>query len=186
MPHAPRVNPCLWLFHLLQGVAVLTAFCLLATQLIPIVIVLISNYHDPLGFLNLALKAYISLFCIVFIFVETGVPVPLVRDSPLLQSYISRGFIYSFLGLICVEESYSERVKDLVQHGKDEFHVGWVSIFMQISSWFMLGVGSLYMLMGIFCLKGMRDRMHEKEREDWKIYRQELKLWKETNGSHKK
>jgi hypothetical protein len=180
-PHMPSDKPILWLFHLLQGVAVIAALCLLMTQAIPITLKTSTNYPVPITFLSLALKVYISLFCITFALVESNLPVPFIRTSELLQAFISRGFIYSFLGLICVEEAYSERVRDIVSHGKDEFHVGWLAIFMQISSWFMLGVGALYMLLGVFCLRGLRDRMQREEQEEWKKYREDLKKWKETH-----
>lgn len=181
-PHMPRQNPCLWIFHLLQGVAVVSALCLLITQAIPIALAVATSYPDEMNFLGLALKVYISLFCILFVLVEANVNFPFIRTSPLLQTFLSRGFIYSFLGLICVEEAYSERVKDLVSHGKDAFHVGWLAIFMQISSWFMLGVGTMYMLLGVFCLKGLRDRMHQREHDNWKKYREDLRAWKEIHG----
>jgi hypothetical protein len=180
-PHMPNDNPVLWLFHLLQGVAVIAALCLLVTQAIPITLKASTSYPVSITFLSLALKVYISLFCITFVLVESNLPIPFIRTSELLQAFISRGFIYSFLGLICVEEAYSERVRDIVSHGKDEFHVGWLAIFMQISSWFMLGVGALYMLLGVFCLRGLRDRMHREEQEEWKKYREDLKKWKETH-----
>jgi hypothetical protein len=180
-PHMPNDNPILWLFHLLQGVAVIAALCLLVTQAIPITLNTSTSYPVPITFLSLALKVYISLFCITFVLVESNLPIPFIRTSELLQAFISRGFIYSFLGLICVEEAYSERVRDIVSHGKDEFHVGWLAIFMQISSWFMLGVGAFYMLLGVFCLRGLRDRMHREEQEEWKKYREDLKKWKETH-----
>jgi hypothetical protein len=181
MPHRPRENPCLWLFHFLQGVAVLVSLCLLATQLIPLFLMSAADYSERIGILSVALKVYIALFCLMFVVVETGLPVPFVRSSQLLQNYLSRGFIYSFLGLICVEEAYSERVKDLITHGKDEFHVGWVAIFMQLSSWLMLGVGVLYMLLGMCCLNLLRVKLQKKEKEDWKRYREQMKLWKEMN-----
>jgi hypothetical protein len=44
--------------------------------------------------------------------------------------------------------------------------VGWLAIFMQISSLFMLGVGVLYMLLGVFCLRGLRDRTQREEQEE--------------------
>jgi hypothetical protein len=186
-PHMPNDRPILWLFHLLQGVAVIAALCLLVTQAIPIILSGFTSYQVEITFLSLALKAYISLFCITFILVESNLPIPFLRTSELLQAFISRGFIYSFLGLICVEEAYSERVRDIVSRDivnhssrTDEFHIGWLSIFMQISSWFMLGVGAFYMLLGVFCLRGLRDRMQRQENEDWKKYREDLKVWTET------
>ena len=180
-PHVPTQNPCLYLFHLLEGVAVATALCLLATQVIPLCFVKASSLAHQFG-LSLVLKVYISLFCVLFIITELNLPIPLVRSSPLLQTYLSRGFLYSFLGLICVEESYSERVKDILNHGKDEFHVGWLAIFMQITSWFMLAIGVLYMLLGLCCLKRVRDRMKEREIEAWREYREALRRWKAEYG----
>ena len=84
----------------------------------------------------------------------------------------------SFVGLICVEEAYSERIRDIVSR-KDEFHVGWAAIFMQISSWLMLAMGVLYMLLGICCLKHLKDKMRDDEREAWRNYRRDMKQWKE-------
>jgi hypothetical protein len=181
-PHMPNQTPCLWIFHTLEGVAVISALCLLMSQAIPVALVAATSSEVQMSFLSVALKVYISLFCVAFVLVELNLAIPFLRTSELLQSFLSRGFIYSFLGLICVEEAYSERVKDIVSHGKDEFHVGWLAIFMQISSWFMLSVGALYMLLGVFCLKGLRDRMHKKEKDDWKKYREDLKVWKETHN----
>jgi len=123
-PHVPPINPCLWMFHLLQGIGVAAALCLVATQVLPLVLMPREELLTKMGVLAIALKVYISLFCAVFVLVETDLPVPFVRDSTLLQQFFSRGFLYSFLGLICVEEAYSERVREIVSN-KDQFHVGW-------------------------------------------------------------
>lgn len=179
-PHVPRQNPCLWLFHLLEGIAIVTDLCLFTTQILPLF--LVENIGKDIGILSLALKVYIAFFCILFISTEVNIPIPFIQYSQLLQSYLSRGILYSFVGLICVEESYSERVKDILAHNKDSFHVGWPAIFMQLSSWFMLAVGLTYMLLGVCCLKRMRDRMKAKEIEDWREYRKNLKEWKRKYG----
>lgn len=180
-PHVPSQNPCLWLFHLLQGIGVIVCLCLLTTQILPLVLIPRKEIMDRIGPLAIALKAYISLFCILFMLVESDLPVPFVRSSNLLQRYMSRGFLYSFIGLICVEEANSERVREIVS-GKNTFQVGWAAVFMQISSWFMLGIGALYVLMGVCCLKRLKDKMKEKEIEDWRKYRAALKAWKDVYG----
>jgi hypothetical protein len=142
-PHKPNQNLCLWLFHLLEGITGVSAVCLLTTQLIPLLMVRASEIVVRIGALALALKVYVTIFCILILLVECDLPIPIVRDSPLFQAYLSRGFFYSFMGLICVQEAYSERVKDIVAHRRDAFHVGWAPIFMQISSWLMVAVGCL-------------------------------------------
>jgi hypothetical protein len=182
-PHVPGVNPCLWLFHTLQGIGVLASLMLCVTQMIPIVFAR-GDVLERVGPASVALKAYISSFCVVFVAVETDLPVPFLRDSNLFQRYFSRGFLYSFLGLICLEEAYSERVRDIVRKNQSAVDsVGWAPIFMQLSSWLMLAVGCVYMLMGLCCLKRLRDRLKEKEQQEWKEYREAIKRWKDVYTS---
>lgn len=182
-PHVPGINPCLWLFHTLQGVCVVAALMLCVTQVIPLVLAArqkSASVVSTVGWASVALKAYITSFCLVFVAVETDLPIPFLRDSNLFQRYLSRGFLYSFLGLICLEEAYSERVRDIVKKSSSLDNVGWAAIFMQLSSWLMLAVGCLYMLMGVCCLKGLRDRLKEREQREWREYREALKRWKDV------
>jgi hypothetical protein len=137
-PHRPHHNPCLWLFHLLEGIAVVASCCLLTTQILPLLFIPFHDIANQIGVLNMALRIYIALFCILFALTELSVPI--IRNSPLLTTYLSRGFLYSFVGLICVEEAYSERVTDIIKHSR-EIHVGWAAIFMEVSSWCMLATG---------------------------------------------
>lgn len=176
-PHMPNRNWCLAFFRLVAGVTVLASLGLLVTQLLP----LIFGGIQSQGYFDLALKVYVALFCLLFLLVEFDAPVPVIRNSFLLQAYLSRGFIYSFLGLICLQEAYSERVKEIVSTHADEFHVAWASLFMQISSWLIFACGIFYMFMGICCLKRLRDKLREKDKKAWKKYRKELKEWKRLN-----
>jgi hypothetical protein len=180
-PHRPNQNACLWMFHLLAGISTAAAICLLITQLLPFFLVKFADIPARIGILSTALKLYISLFCILFVLTETGAPVGFIRNSALLQTYLSRGILYSFLGLICVEEAYSERVKDIVER-QDEFHLSWAAIFMEVSSWLFLGTGALYMLLGLCCLKRLRDRLRQNEIDSWKKYREDLKAWNDKYG----
>lgn len=175
-PHMPSPNYCLYFFRVVACVAVVGSLGLIATQIIPLVIA-----PHTQGVLDFCLKVYVSLFCILFLLVEFDAPIPFLRNSQLLQMYLSRGFLYSFLGLICVSEAYSERVKEIVQSHADEFHVAWASLFMQISSWLMLGCGLFYMLMGLCCLKRLRDKLSKKDRQAWARYRKDFKEWKRLN-----
>lgn len=178
-PHTPGHNPCLWMFHLLEGVTTVVCCCLLVSQVFPFFIMRLRD----IGFLVTLLKVYISLFCLLFVLTETGAPVPLLRGSALLQPYLSRGFLYSFLGLICVEEAYSERVKDMMSNSnRDEFHISWAPLFMQVTAWLVLSCGVIYMLLGICCLKRLRDRMQQNEIDAWRKYRENLREWQQRFG----
>jgi hypothetical protein len=126
----------------------------------------------PLSFRSFPISrikvVYISLFCIT-VSRESNLPVPFIRTSE-LQAFISRGFIYSFLGLICVEKHIQSRSGYCFSwRTQDEFHVGWLAIFMQISSWFMLGVGAFLHAPGVFCLKAFAIERSERSKKNGKV-----------------
>lgn len=177
-PERPGDNPCLWLFHLLSGIAAVASLCLLATQMIPVLLMSNDDRWSKLGVLSMALKFYIAVFCGLFLCVETELPIPILRSSQLLQNYSSRGFLYSFVALISVEEAYSEHLTEIVSN-HEQTHIGWAPIFMQISSWVMLGIGGLYFLLGLCCLQALRRKLKQDEKERWQQYRNEMKEWKE-------
>lgn len=186
-PHRPLHNPILYIFNLLQGITALASFGLILTQLL-IPCLIIHPFRDivkRIGPVSVALKCYVALFCILFILVETNVPMPFIRNATLLQGFSSRGFLYSFIGLICVQQAKTDRMKDIIQQknansiasGGDD--VDWISIYMEVSSWLMLGIGLFYMILGLLCLKGLRDALREKEIQEWRNYRIQLRQWNE-------
>lgn len=56
------------------------------------------------------------------------------------------------------------------QHLLDKFHVAWVPMFMQITSWIMFAVGCCYMLLGICCLWRLRDKLRDSFQERLEEY----------------
>jgi hypothetical protein len=199
-PHRPTYNPCLYMFHLLEGIAIIASIALIVTQIIPIVEVFLfnsnNNNHNIQNIsstssssssktmiltgdiLNYALRFYISLFCGLFIMTELGTSI-VYHTLPLLQYYSSRGFLYSFLGLICSEEAYTVRVQEKISSNDViQQHIGWTSIFMEVSSYCMLLIGIIYILLGLCCCKKVRDHYKMKELEEWKQYKIDLQKWK--------
>ena len=183
-PHIPHQNACLWMFHLLEGIAIAAAIALMATQVLPFLLPPASSSSTSstaqgitMGVLTIALRGYITLFCVLCIATELGTTW-VHRTLPLLQFYLSRGFLYSFLGLMCAEEAYSERVKEVMATQTAWQHLGWASIFMEVSAWCMLAIGIVYMLLGVCCCKRVRDHYQQKERDAWKKYKEDLTLWK--------
>ena len=173
-PETPRRKFLLDVFFFIEGFGVVTSLCLMTTQIIPMILIPI---HD-LGVFSFILKIYVSLFCLLFLLLEWDISIVFLRNATFLQNYFSRGFLYSFMGLSCLEEAYSERVKDMVAHAKEEFHVSWVSLFMQVSSWMMLGLGILYMIMGLCCLKLLRDKLKLSHQQSWSEYREQMKIYR--------
>ena len=176
-PEAPRRNCILGSFYFIEGFGVITSLCLMATQILPLFFLSMKE----IGLAEMVQKVYVTLFCFLFLLVEWDVPVAFLKDASFLQAYFSRGFLYSFLGLSCLEEAYSERVKDMVVHSKEQFHVSWISLFMQMSSWMMLALGILYMLLGMCCLKLLRDKLKDQDKEKWATYRDAMKLYRREN-----
>mmetsp|Transcript_14321 Transcript_14321/g.23170 ORF Transcript_14321/g.23170 Transcript_14321/m.23170 type:complete len:343 (+) Transcript_14321:1008-2036(+) len=180
-PERPTRGWCLDVFFFIEGCAILTCVSLLATQVLPLILIPISEI-EPVTFV---LKIYISLFSILFMIVESDLPVPYVHQAIFLQTYSPRGFLYSFLGLTCLQEAYSERVDDMIAHASDKFHVAWFALFLQVSAWSLCILGALYFAMGLFCLKRFRDKLVHEHRAKWSLYRQEMKEFLQQNGDGK-
>lgn len=177
-PKRPNIDPCLWVFHFIEGITAISALLLCVTQLVPFLFVKAKSLNKDLGFVAIIERIYVSVFCVLVVITESRAPIPLVRDSQILQQYFSRGFLYSFIGIICLEEAYSERVKGLLSETAG-FHILWAALFMEVSAWSMLAMGMLYMTLGILCMKLLRDRMAEREERVWRRYRKEMADWKE-------
>lgn len=156
----PRPNPCLLVFYFVSCVAVVASLCLLATQIIPIIIA-----YPDVDFLRFALRVYVAFFCIVFLLVEVQAPLAFLENNKTFQNYISRGLLYSFNGLIGLEQAYSLRIEDVVKHANSKLHIGWTPLFMQISSWTMVVIGYTYILMGLFCMQLLRDKLQANYQE---------------------
>jgi hypothetical protein len=157
---SPMKNFLLHFFHWFEAITILSCLGVLTTQILPIIIV---PAHE-LGFLQIVLRSYVSLFSIIFILVELRVPFTFLKKSHILQTYFSRGFLYTFLGVVGMEEAYSGRIDDMVR-AKEEFHVAWAPLFMQISSWFVFVIGCMYMIFGVCCLQIVRDNLDKQYRE---------------------
>ena len=154
-------------FHWFEGLATMSCIGILTTQLIPLVIVPLQQ----LGFLQTVLRIYISLFTVIFILIELRVPWVFLKNSYLLQRYFSRGLLYTFLGVIVMEEAYSGRIDDMVHQSSSDFHVAWAPLFMQISSWFVFVIGCTYMLLGMCCLQLFRDDLDQKHQQQVEEFR---------------
>jgi len=95
----PRRNVVLAAFNFIEGFGIVASVSLLLTQLLPLFFAFSVNQH---GITDLVLKFYISIFCILFILVENDTPIPFIKNSTILQNYFSRGFVYSFIGVVSI------------------------------------------------------------------------------------
>lgn len=149
-PVCSFTGTCHLFFAAYTTVAIVALLCMAAAQ-----ISLLTK--KDVAFLQVSLRFYIVVFCLLFVLVETDAPRAVMRGLP-TKNWLMRGWIYSFLGLVGMEEAYSNLVA-----GDSENIIGsdLISVFVQLSSWGMVIVGCGYFLMGLLCLRGLKDRVEE-------------------------
>jgi len=157
---------CYNIFVLINAIAILCQFGMLLGQILSTVYV-----HSDV--LQIALRVYIGLFCIAFIGLEADL---CLQNNYIAHTYWSRGFVYSFVGLVGVEQSIALRVDMLHTTVIDSMWSQTVSLLLHLSSWVMVCLGALYFFMGIFCLQILRDRVFKEEEK-----REERDKWEEEH-----
>uniref|UniRef100_A0A7S1ZES8 Uncharacterized protein n=1 Tax=Ditylum brightwellii TaxID=49249 RepID=A0A7S1ZES8_9STRA len=161
--YIPRRTNCHVVFILVSTATVIASTCLAISQAIPVLSV---------GILHNILRIYIFIFCFIFILTELELKW-FEEKIPSLQNWMLRGWIYSFVGIIGAEEATSVQVQGLMSEKFQSVAAGHVvSIFLRVSSWAMAICGALYFLMGLICMKGVRD----KHREQYESRFEESKL----------
>lgn len=83
-PEMPRPNCLMATFHFVESLGVITCLALMASQVIPLVVV----PFNELGVANVCLKVYIAVFCVLFVFIEWDAPFRFLRDASFLQTYV--------------------------------------------------------------------------------------------------
>lgn len=150
----PRRNLCHMIFVFISLVAVVSSSCMALSQVLTIAVCEVTR-------LQLLLRVYIFVFCLIFILTELEVEV--MKNVPTFKNWILRGFVYSFIGVVGVEESYSVSIS-----GTELERPIHVTVSGQISSLFILTsslaivfVGFVYFIMGILCLRKLRDKLRK-------------------------
>jgi len=160
-------------FFVIESCALLTCLTLLVSQLLPIVLVPLSDFDDKA---YLALKVYMCIFSIIFMIVEIDQPsIPFLKNAVFSTTYATRGFVYTFFGLVCFEEAYSEKAHKMLKKAESSsssiLTVSWFAISNRVAAYSLLSMGTLYFLMGIFCLQTVRNQFVYGDRATWKAYR---------------
>lgn len=143
------------IFVLISMIALLACTSMVIAQLLPF-------FFAKIGLLQACLRVYMILFTVVFILAEVEVPY-IAKNVSSLQNWVLRGLMYSFIGLIGAEEARSvveyKAVKGKLKTG---MNTKMVSVFIEASSWAMVVVGLIYLLMGILRLKRIKDNRRKK------------------------
>ena len=124
------------------------------------------------GIIQDVLRVYTLLFCVMFILSELRFE-QFLKLVPPLKNWFYRGFLYSFVGVIGVEESYAALAEEYPQiPGLKEQTA---SLFLKITSYAMFSIGILYMAMGLLCLKGVMEKLKNN-------YEEQVKNWQPHQG----
>ena len=165
--HAPHKPLALRAFHSLEFIAIVASLRVAGTQLIPLFLTPIRE----IPIINLALRLYISLFCIGICLIEFEVPIPWIQESLVSQSYLTRGLLYTFLALVAMKDAAFSGQLELV---RDVQSVPWAAIFTELTAWPIFIVGHVYILLGVCCAKPYRDRLTTTFQEQMKEYHEAI------------
>jgi len=151
-------KPCGYRFFMVfSGTATVVSLLMFGTQIASCLV--IPNEH----FVQYLLRVYVMVLCVAFVLAECQVGF-FLRRVPAFASWFHRGFLYSLVGVVVMEESFATIGQAFPQLPTAEFHL--VSVLLQVVSTAMFSIGVLYMVMGIFCLKGVWEDLQERYREE--------------------
>ena len=115
-------------------------------------------------------SSYLAIFYFIFVLIESRVLRGLAYSN-----WILRGFIYSFIGLIGLEQDLAMKVEDIAAGTTSVFgpDIGtlFAMLFVSITTWIIIGVGALYAVLGLLCLQRWNERMekdHTEKVNEWK------------------
>ena len=105
------------------------------------------------GPIQYVLHFYVFLLCIMVVLVECELT-PVGRQSFVFSFWLTRGLSYAFIGVLGLEENDTANwtnPSDVVEN------------FVKIVAWLMIGVGTIYFLLGLCCIQ----IIYTKERKDF-------------------
>jgi hypothetical protein len=157
----PRRNCCHSFFIFIQITAILGNLAMLAIQMLPIIM-----SSKSLDTLQIVIRCYFTVFILMMILAEMDV----IKGG--LGNWIVRGFLMTFLGVVAFEQ---ETVALTVLNRDAYWGAVWSSVFFQVVSWWMIGVGCLYFLMGMLCMKRILQRCRDGYQRRIIEYKKDLK-----------
>ncbi len=165
-------------FDMVRYVAILASCMMLLMQIIPIVIL---DTGDITG-LQYFVRIYLIIFCVSFVLLESRIPLLRRITFPAHNNWILRGFMYTFIGVIGMEQDVAIKVEDIASGTSNilgpDYGTLFASLSIAITTWIMVGVGILYMILGMMCLQ----RWYEKLDEE---YRNKVSEWKRKKKREK-
>lgn len=122
--------------------------------------------HEKLEVISILQEFYILLACALGAITELELSQWLIdRVAPVLKDWIARGAFYLFLAVIATEESTIDGDEAKI-HKDDTFGDQYLTaLLLNISALGLVVAGCLYIIMGLFCMKGLKERC-ERENDE--------------------
>ena len=112
-------------------------------------------------------RSYLVIFCASFVLTESNVSS--LQRITFHNNWITRGFIYTFIGLVGMEQDLAIRVEEIAAGTTHvlgpTYGLLFATLFMDLTTWFVIGVGGAYTLLGLLCLQGWYERLEEEHRQ---------------------
>mmetsp|Transcript_17378 Transcript_17378/g.21243 ORF Transcript_17378/g.21243 Transcript_17378/m.21243 type:complete len:255 (+) Transcript_17378:198-962(+) len=148
---------CLHVFFNLYGTfAGITAILLALGQMIGFAI------EDLPDDVNQASRYIISLYLIVLCVISLLTELEwfsLITNSKLLTNWVSRGFTYIFMAVLSIDQASINTTASETE-----------MLFIQVVSYVFVGIGTLYILMGLFCFQIVLGRLRADYQERRYVY----------------
>lgn len=153
----PQLPACSVLFRIHNVIAILSLSSLSVAQLLP------SPHDSGIPFLKILLRFYIFLGCIIGVVIELDRSrLTLVNIFPSMESWVVRGVVYLFLGLVATEEStVSLKNLDSAQQFLSLVIANLVSAILWVSASGVIISGILYIIMGLLMMKGLKEKYEQ-------------------------
>ena len=112
----------------------------------------VAIFYGRASRVQIVLKLYVMAFCCIIIMNEMEWT-RLATDSRLLTNWMGRGFSYSFVGLVSVEENdVMVKFMNVGLANKTQM------MFIEAVGYMMVAVGVIYFALGVSCCKSVSDR----------------------------
>jgi len=166
-PQGPLLKPkrsvCHSFFITVQIAAILANISMIAIQIVPLIL-------GKLKVLDIVLRCYFGLFSLFFIISE------LELSSAGAGNWIIRGFLYTFLGVVAMEQQTAIQESKFIPKDYWTGPTGvWMSLVLKIATLWIIGIGCLYFFLGLCCMKQVRNRCRDNYQGRRREYKEQLK-----------
>ena len=143
----PKRNTVHRLFRLVSLVTAICA-CLMALGQI------IGMTFDHIDTISYVLRSYVIALCVLVVMVEAEFT-SFVRNSSILRYWVTRGLLYSFVGVIGIQQNNHVTDQNPGETAQDTASLR----FIRLVAWLMVGSGVVYFFMGVLCMQIIYNRI---------------------------